>query len=176
MSAAKRTWVALVFAMAMAPSFAQKTVDDRKAELDAQIELLRKEAELNAALRSVAGSTALGMPAVVSVAQVDGKGVARLQLPNGIVSHFREGDHINSQMVVNSISSARVFVSIKRGKKEVVIPLDYVAVAGGTGPGTAAGTAGMGGIPAAPLPPELLPPPPVVMPHPVTPGPAAKLN
>lgn len=103
---------------------AQQTVEDRKAVMDAQIELVRKQKELQEALRALGGAQALGMPVVVSVT-IGNQRVARLQLPNGIVGHYREGEAIRPGMVVTSIAPKQVFVAVSNGRKATAVPLDF---------------------------------------------------
>lgn len=138
----------LAFVLAAGVSAAQaQTVEDRKAVIDAQIDLVKKQKELQDALRSLAGTSAAGMPVVVSVT-IGSERVARLQLPNGIVSHYREGESVRPGMVVSSIAPRQVFVAVSNGKKMTAIPLDF---AGPVTPGAAA-PAGQQAVPDALLP------------------------
>ncbi len=124
--------VAIVFFMASvcaaASGQAVGTVEDRKAVMDAQIELVKKETDLNSALRSLAGSSALGLPTVVSVTQLGNQRTVRLQLPNGQVSHYREGDSIRRGMVLTSIAPKHVVVAVQNGKKMTPVPLEFAMV------------------------------------------------
>lgn len=135
----------LVAGMAAAQS---QTVEDRKAVMDAQIELVKKQKDLQDALRALAGTSASGLPSVVSVT-VGSERVARLQLPNGIVGHYREGESVRPGMVVSSIAPRQVFVAIGSGKKRTAIPLEF---AGPVVPGSVAPAAGQQAVPDALLP------------------------
>lgn len=114
---------ALVLSLTSCIASAQM-VEDRKAVLDAQIELSRKEKELQDLRRSLAGTAALGMPVVVSVT-VGAQRLARLQLPNGIVGHYREGEMVRPGMVVTSIAPKQVFVTVSGGRRAAAIPLEF---------------------------------------------------
>lgn len=142
---------AVVAGVALVASASAQTVEDRMSVLEAQIGLLKKEKELQDAQRAIAGTSAMGMPVVVSVS-VGAQRVARLQLPNGIVGHYREGEMVKPGVVVSSISPKQVFVSVGSGKKRAAIPLDF---AGPVVPGTQA--QGQANVPDA-----LLPAPPSV--------------
>lgn len=121
-----------VMLVACAPVLAQQNVEDRKAVLDAQIDLARKQAELNDALRRLAGGTTLGLPSVISISKVGGRPIARLQMPNGTSEYVREGEALRQGMNVTAITSKQVIISVANGKKQVAIPLDFVAVASAT--------------------------------------------
>lgn len=118
--------------VACAPVLAQQNVEDRKAVLDAQIDLAKKQAELNDALRRLAGGTTLGLPSVISISKVGGRPIARLQMPNGTSEYVREGEALRQGMNVTAITSKQVIISVANGKKQVAIPLDFVAVASPT--------------------------------------------
>ncbi|TWO71432.1 hypothetical protein FN976_10970 [Caenimonas sedimenti] len=155
-----------------APVLAQKGYDDRRAEMDAQIDLLRKEKELNDALRAVAGSGAAAMPSVVSIMGIEGRFTARLMQPSGVVGNYSEGDTVRPGLVVASITPRAVAVKVGEGKRARTVPLEFMAGAATTGPagpgmpGLPPGAPGGGGV----LPPELLPAPPSVLPAPRAPG------
>lgn len=147
-----------------------QTVEERKAVMDAQIELLKKQKDLQEALRSVAGSAASGMPVVVSVT-IGHERVARLQLPNGIVGHYREGESVRPGVVVASIGPKQVFVAVaSSGKKPTAIPLEF---AGPVLPG--AGQPAQPNVPDALLPqaPSVTVPAIEVIPDPKPAAPAA---
>lgn len=150
--------IACLGAMLVATAAVAQTVEDRRAVLDAQIELLRKQKELQDAQRSLAGTAASGMPVVVSVS-VGQYRIARLQLANGIVGHYREGESIRPGMVVSSIAPKQVFVAVGSGKARSAIPLDF---AGPVTP-SAMGAPGAPGTPStAYVPDALLPAAPSV--------------
>ena len=165
---------AAVFVLAGgAPAAAQQsgpTVQDRKAVMQAQIELLKTQADLNKALQESAGSESAPLPQVIAVFGLDGDMVARLQMSNGLVSNFRAGETIRSGLTVSSITPRQVSVVVGRGKAVKAIPLEFFAVvpAGSTGmAGLPPGVPGMpgampGGFRPQPIPRELLPAPPDV--------------
>lgn len=147
--------LASTVALAAAPALAQSiNFDDEKAKLDAQLELVNKQQQLQEALRRLGtgGAAAGGMPMVVAVVGLDGQLAARLQLPNGVVRTYFEGEAIRPGMVVSAITPRAVMMKVGAGAKAKPMQLDFVA--GGTQ------AAGQGGLP--PLPPDLLPEPPSV--------------
>lgn len=141
-------------------------VEDRKAMMDAQIEILHKEAELNHALQQSAGSSAINFPVVISVMTAGDERIARLQLPNGVVGYYREGEMVRPGMVLASIAPKAVMVSVAREKsrkKAAVVPLEFAAgAAPGAVPGAAPSMQPNLGMPGLPFPPALMPSPPVV--------------
>lgn len=142
--------VAVACALAAGLVAAQsQTVEDRKAVMEAQIDLVKKQKELQDALRALAGTSASGMPVVVSVS-IGSERVARLQLPNGIVGHYREGESVRPGMVVSSIGPKQVFVAVagSSGKRVAAVPLEF---AGPVTPGAPA-VAGQQAVPDALLP------------------------
>lgn len=147
--------------MGAAVAHAQPTFDDRSAQLDAQIQLVGKENQLQEALRRSAGASVTGLPTVLSIMGMDGRFSTRLQQPNGVVRIYREGESIQTGMVVTAITPRAVAVTIGQGKKAKTIELQ--AMAGAVGPGSPMSPGGMGGPgSSSPLPPELLPLPPSV--------------
>lgn len=104
------------------------SVEDRKNVMDAQIELLRKQAELNTALRAVAGSAPISLPSIVSISKIGDKRTVKLQMFNGVAEYFREGDVIRQGMVLTTITAKQVIISVTNGKKQIAIPLEFVAL------------------------------------------------
>lgn len=135
------------------------SADDRMAEMEAQLALIRKESEVQEALRNSAINSVRGMPQVVSVSIVGGKRSALLALPGGRQDRFFEGDEIISNLTLQSVSLRKVIGMTKQGKKNVLVPLEF---------GTAASTNSQGGAindpsrAQTPLPSSMLPLPPVV--------------
>lgn len=158
--------LALALAVAAAVPAMAETVSDELNVMGAQVQLLNKRQELQAALARSAGMDVASLPKVVAVYGMDRKLQARLLLPSGVVSTYEEGDVVRGAMKVSAITAKTVIVSVGSGKKAVTLPLDFVA-GGQTG---TAGTPGMpsplgggpGGTGTGPLPPELLPPPPPI--------------
>lgn len=136
---------------------ATETVQDRLAVMDAQIGVLKKEAELNAALQSSAGITMSTMPQVLSVIGLDGKMTARLLFSTGLVSNYNEGDVIRNGMRVASIAPQQVALMVGDKKRTKLIVLDFVS-----GPTMQSGMPLPSGVMSRPLPKELLPEPPLV--------------
>jgi hypothetical protein len=114
------------------------TLEDRKAVMEAQIELLRKEMELNTMLRQASGAGAPSLPMVVSISTVGSERSARLQFPNGMVGRYREGEMIRPDLVLSVITPMQVMVSVRVGKKTAAVALDFLA---GAAPRPAAGAA-----------------------------------
>ncbi|MCU6502308.1 hypothetical protein LPN04_31385 [Rugamonas sp. A1-17] len=136
------------------------SVEDRKSVLEAQLELLRKEGELNTALRAAAGSNARALPTVLSVSVVGANRTAFLQMPNGGTEHFKVGDEIQSNVVLASADLRKVVVLLRQGKKSVPIVLDSanpLAQSGSNGNQQPDPNRQLASIPLS-----LLPPPPVV--------------
>jgi type IV pilus biogenesis protein PilP len=136
------------------------TLADRLSTMDAQLQLLRKQFELDQAL-SLTANTSLGsLPRVVAVYGFAQDLQARLMLPSGMVSTYREGDVIRGSMKVIAITPKSVMVSVQAGRRLNAVPLEFIA---GVRDGQGGTTPLPPGMPATgPLPPELLPPPPVV--------------
>ena len=154
---------ALLLALAM-PCLAvddeSGTLADRLNRMDAQVQLLRKKLELDQALSLTAGTSLGSMPRVVAVYGFAQELQARLMLPGGMVSTYREGDIIRGSMKVVAITPRSVLVSVQAGSKLNAVPLEFIA---GTRDGQGGAAPLPPGMPATgPLPPELLPPPPVV--------------
>ena len=146
---------ALFFAV---PALAQQTVQERMAVMDAQLELVKKQGQLDKALQESAGSSIAALPYVLAVMGMDQVMSARLQLSNGTVNTYRVGEAIRPGMTVGSISPRQVTVTLGAGKSARSVPLEFIA------PAPVAGGAGFAPLPGgrAPLPRELLPEPPFV--------------
>jgi hypothetical protein len=136
------------------------TLADRLNRMDAQVQLLRKKLELDQALSLSAGTSLGSLPRVVAVFGFEQQLQARLMLPGGMVSTYREGDVIRGSMKVVAITPRSVMVSVQAGRKASALPLEFIA---GAREGPGGGASLPPGMPATgPLPPELLPPPPVI--------------
>ena len=138
------------------------TLADRLSTMDAQLQLLRKQFELDQAL-SISAITAVGtLPRVVAVYGFEPRLKARLLLAGGMTATFQEGDPIRGAMKVLAISPRAVLVSVKNGRRTKAIPLEFVAAAAPPAAGMPL-PPGMPGAPQpSPVPPELLPAPPVL--------------
>jgi type IV pilus biogenesis protein PilP len=138
------------------------TLADRLSLMDAQLQLLRKQFELDQALSISAITTVGTLPRVVAVYGFEPKLQARLVLAGGMTATFQEGDPIRGAMKVLAISPRAVVVSVKNGRRTSAITLEFVAVAVPTAGGMPL-PPGMPGAPQpAPVPPELLPLPPAL--------------
>lgn len=132
--------------------------DDRRAQLDAQTELVTKEIVLQDALRRLAVPGQSGLPSILAIMGLEGRYTARLLQPSGVASYFRENETIRPGMVVSAITEKGVIVRIGKGKTARAVALDFT-----TGASTSVSLPGLPpGAPSGPLPPELLPAPPVV--------------
>ena len=89
-------------------------LEDQKAIMQAQIELLHKEAELQSAMRQAHVGQALNLPQVVSIAWVAGRYIARLDLGQGVQGNFLQGERVQDELSIQSISQERVSVSWRR--------------------------------------------------------------
>ena len=152
---------------------ATESVQDRKAVMEAQIDLLKKQAELDRELQLTAGMSMTSMPQVLSVIGLDGRMTARLQFANGLVSNYVEGEVVRSGMRVASITPKQVALTVGMDKKKSkLVVLDFVA-----GASMMPGISAPGGVISRPVPKELLPDPPYVpMPTPYVPSTPAKAS
>lgn len=151
---------------AVATASTSQTFSDKVDEIDAQIQLLDKQKQLQDALQRSAGGGMGDLPRIVSISGVDGALTSRVLYSTGRVATVAEGAQIASGVKVVAMTSNAVMVQIGTGKKTKVVPLDFMV---------GAQTAGMPGVPGVPgmppaitpgvpmpLPPELLPAPPSV--------------
>jgi type IV pilus biogenesis protein PilP len=148
----------LALAQSAAPSVADQT-----NTMDAQIQILRKQAELHQALAQAAGTQLTSLPRVLAVFGFKDSLTARLLLAGGIVSNFKEGESVRSGMTLAAITPKAVLLNVGVGKRVRTVALDFVA--GGNGTPAGAASPAMFAPPGAPLPPlplELLPAPPAV--------------
>lgn len=138
------------------------TLADRLSTMDAQLQLLRKQFELDQALSISAVTTVGTLPRVVAVYGFEPRLQARLLLAGGMTATFQEGDAIRGAMKVLTISPRAVIVAVKNGRRTSAIPLEFVAagVPASTGMPLPPGMPGL--PPTTPVPPELLPPPPAL--------------
>jgi hypothetical protein len=143
---------------------AQTSPQDELAITDAQIMIMRKRNELQTELQRYAGGSSISIPQVLAVIGLEGNMVARLQQQSGAVANYREGESINANMKVASITPRQVTVVVGKGKKSRAVALDFAA-----GAVVNSGMTGMQGAPGMQNPgangrvvPELLPDPPFV--------------
>ena len=135
-------------------------LEDQKAIMQAQIELLHKEAELQSAMRQAHVGQALNLPQVVSIAWVAGRYIARLDLGQGVQGNFLQGERVQDELSIQSISQERVSVSWRRGKKFQTLPLRFLNAQETRGSSPASKETLLGGLAnglnLSPLPVELL--------------------
>lgn len=115
--------IALIARIASAQTM---NIEDRKAVLDAKIDILRKEADLEKALAERSGADS-GLPTVVAVNIIGGQRSVLLQMANGTEEDFHEGEEAQRDVRISSIALKKVVVSISRGKKTVLVPLALTA-------------------------------------------------
>ena len=149
---------------AAATASTSQTFSDKVDEIDAQIQLLEKQKQLQDALQRSAGGSLGDLPRIVSISGVDGALTSRVLYSTGRVATIAEGAQIASGVKVVAMTSNAVMVQIGTGKKNKVVPLDFMV--GAQSPGMPGAMPGMPpsitpGLP-MPLPPELLPQPPSV--------------
>ena len=144
---------------------AQSTYADMVNSLEAQLNILQKREQVDAALRRNVDPSLTSLPQVVAVQGMEGDLKARLMLATGVIITYGEGDQINPVMQVAAITPRQVTVAVKpSGKKAktALVPLQFQAGASMSAGG------GMGGLMmppigvGAPLPPGLLPTPPAI--------------
>lgn len=135
------------------------SVEDRKATMDAQLELMKKQEELDTARRNAASRTAKAVPTVLSVSIIGGNRRALLLLSDGRSEHFTVGEEIQNGMFLATVELRKVVAEVRRGRKSASIPLEWTSTQLG-GPGAQGNMTPSSQVP--PLPASLLPPPPVV--------------
>ena len=165
--------IAVVVAIfgAVNASHSQGTYADVVNGLEAQLNILQKREQVEAALRRNVDPSLTSLPQVVAVLGMEGDLKARLMLSNGVILTYGEGDQINPVMQVAAITPRQVTVAVKpSGKKakKALVPLQFQAGASMNAGGGMGGMGGMGGIMmpqigvGAPLPPGLMPAPPAI--------------
>ena len=136
--------------------------EDQKAIMQAQIELLHKQAELQAAWRQVGSVQTLNLPQIVSISSLQGRYSVRLDLGSGQQRNFSLGDRVREDLSIQGIGPDQVSVTYQRGRERRVLPLNFLSTQGANGPlagrGSSAGVLGSdaGGSHVPPLPLEML--------------------
>lgn len=153
-----------VFAL---PASAQTTYADEVNRLEAQINLMQKKEQLNAARARLVDPRLTSLPQVVAVMGLDGQYQARLLLSSGAVHTYSEGDQVSPTMKISVITGREVIVAIGtngRNSKPILSPLRFVVGASQQSgpPGVPGMPAPQGNVAGQPLPEGLLPPPPSV--------------
>ena len=172
--------VAALTAVLSSASFAQapKSFDDRMAELEAQITLMKKQGELNTLLASSVTPEFGRMPTILTIIGFDNKMSAKLLMPNGTVSTVAEGDMIRPGMKVAAIAPRQVILTMTSARKDkskqaaqTAVSLEFATRQVPGLPGFPGGPGGSfsGGMPPG-MPVDMLPFPPSVMPTPLAGG------
>lgn len=103
--------VAPLFALAFLSTPIQANYLEEMGVLDAQIQLVNKRAELQAALNRSAGSITL--PRISTIVVDDAGAVAQVVYESGLIRWVKEKDVIAEDTIVTSITSSSVSAQIK---------------------------------------------------------------
>ena len=144
---------ALAGSVFLCPPVVAQNVEDQKAVLQAQIELLHKEAELQAAWRQVRGTPTWSLPHIVSIASLEGHFTARLDWGQGLQRSCAVGDKLQEDLSVEDIGPDHVRVAWQQGRVRRVVSLSFLG--GSLGQGQASGVLAGPGLGAGTVaPPE----------------------
>lgn len=100
-------------------------LDDRKAVMQAQIEVMRKELDLNNTLKSLALSVYQPLPSVLSLSLLGQRSQARLLLPSGSSASYKVGDLVAAGARIVEINAQEVWVELHQKGKTVRVPLEF---------------------------------------------------
>ena len=104
-------------------------VEDQKAVMEVQIELLKKEADLNTAFKALGQAAGEVLPSVVSIGVRGAISYARLMMPNGSSFVFKPGERIDKRLSLASIEDKAVWVQIEQeGMKKKLMRLEFTQV------------------------------------------------
>lgn len=117
------------------PSLLESFMGGRKTELErealsrqnALIQSQIETARLRLELQKIQGGEQTANPEVIAIIGVDNQFKARLRLANGSHQMVSEGDHINEQQQIQSITSSGVMMSVGKGKNQRIIRLQSLA-------------------------------------------------
>ena len=125
---------------------------DEMATLDAQIQLLQKQIELDELLEQRAAARSSVLPSVLTIVSFAGRNTVELLFPNGRTSRHRIGDEIAPEVWISTIHSRGVLVDmvIADGKRREVA-LEFASAAG-----SAASADSISGSPTAGQSPAML--------------------
>ena len=176
-------WLLLCCLMPALGLAALDNVEDQKAMMEAQIELLKKQADLNAALKALSPMGAQALPSVVSIALRGPVSFARLLMPSGESVVFKPGERIHQGLTLASIEDKAVWVHVEQaGMAKTLTRLEFAQLSSkepvmGPGPWNSKGTMSrawpIGPMPLTPLALAPLPLAPLPLaPLPLTPLPA----
>ena len=147
---ARTLWVALAGSVFLCTPSGAQNFEDQKAVMQAQIELLHKEAELQAAWRQVRGEQTWSLPHIVSISSLQGHFTARLDWGQGRQSTCAVGDKLQEDLSVEDIGPEHVRVVWQHGRLRRVTSLSFgggplangLATGAISGPGPQAGSVG----------------------------------
>lgn len=94
---------------------ATPTYSDQIAIMQAQIQLLEKQSELNLAIQKAAGSSSMALPKVLSIIQDSTGSQASIFYASGRVRVIQKGDVIIPGVVATEISSLGVSAKTRNG-------------------------------------------------------------
>ena len=135
----------LLYSMSMAIA---QNLEDQKAYMEAQIELLKKETDLNAAMKTLSQVGGESLPSIVSIGVQGTSSYARLLLPNGASVIFAPGESIKKGLRLLRIEERAVWVQVqdaKGAKKELSLEFAQVAPAQSYVPSSSFGILPIGG-------------------------------
>ena len=119
-------WLLLCCLMPALGLAALDNVEDQKAMMEAQIELLKKQADLNAALKALSPHGAQALPSVVSIALRGPISFARLLMPSGESVVFKPGERIHQGLTLVSIEDKAVWVHVEQaGMAKTLARLEF---------------------------------------------------
>ncbi len=127
--------------------------DDQKAVMQAQIEIMRKELDLNSTLKSLALSAYQPLPSVLSLSIWGAQAQVRLLFASGASANYKAGDLLPGGIKITEIKEREVLVQVQRQGKSIRVPLEF-AMSPGLAPSSApSALSGPGAI----IPAELMP-------------------
>ena len=128
-------------------------LDDQKAVMQAQIEIMRKELDLNSTLKSLAMSVYQPLPSVLSLSIRGSQAQVRLLFASGVSANYKTGDLVPGGFKISEIKEREVFVEIRRNSKAVRVALEFAISPASPSLSPSFVSAGVGAI----IPPELMP-------------------
>ncbi len=107
-----------------------QNVEDQKAYMEAQIELLKKEADLNAAMKTLSQVAGEALPSIVSIGVRGALSYARLLMPNGATVIYSAGEPIKKGLTLLRIEERAVWVQVESPKGiKKALSLEFAQVA-----------------------------------------------
>jgi hypothetical protein len=133
-------------------------LDDQKAVMQAQIEIMRKELDLNSTLKSLALSDYQPLPRVLSISILESQAQVRLLFASGLSANYTTGDLIAGGIKITQIKSREVIAQVQRHSKTQFVSLEFAISPASSPMSMPSASAGPGTI----IPPELMPKLPLV--------------